>query len=75
MIDRVRAAFKSWFNYLNMLGSLLLAYALAYPGAFAELKGLLPPPLQPFAPIAALAWFGLVQLAKMKAIQKAALPK
>jgi hypothetical protein len=57
------------------LGSLLLAYALAYPGAFAELRGLLPVALQPYAPAAALLWFALVQIAKARAIKKASPPK
>jgi hypothetical protein len=35
LTERIRAALTSAFNYLNALGSLLLAYALAYPGAFA----------------------------------------
>jgi hypothetical protein len=72
---RIRAALLSLFNQLNAIGSLLLAYALANPGAFAELRNLLPVSLQPYAPFAALAWFGLVQLAKARAIQKATPPK
>lgn len=75
LTERIRAALTSAFNYLNMIGSLLLAYALAYPGAFAELRNLLPASVQPYAPAAALLWFGVVQLAKMKAIEKAKAPK
>jgi hypothetical protein len=75
LTERIRAALTSAFNYLNALGSLLLAYALAYPGAFAELRGLLPTHLQPYAPAAALGWFALVQIAKARAIKKASPPK
>jgi hypothetical protein len=75
LTERIRAALTSAFNYLNAAGSLLLAYALANPSAFAELRGLLPASLQPYAPVAALLWFALVQIAKARAIQKASPPK
>lgn len=74
MNDRIRLALKSLLNWLNAIGSLVLAYALAYPGAFAELKEMLPTRLQPFAPMAAILWFMLVQAAKMRAIKKAKQP-
>jgi hypothetical protein len=69
---KVKAAIFSILNQLNVLGSILLAYALANPNAFAELKGMLPASAQPYAPLLALIWFGVVQLAKMNAIKKAA---
>ena len=72
---RIRSALLSLFNQLNALGSLLLAYALANPSAFSELRDMLPVALQPFAPFAALGWFLLVQIAKARAIQKATPPK
>lgn len=72
---RIKAALKSLLNWLNAAGSLLLAYALANPNTFADLKALLPPPLQPWAPTLALVWFGIVQFAKAAAIKKAAQPK
>jgi hypothetical protein len=68
---KVKAAIFSILNQLNVLGSILLAYALANPTAFAELKGMLPASVQPYAPLGALLWFGVVQLAKMSAIKKA----
>jgi hypothetical protein len=71
LTERIRAALTSAFNYLNALGSLLLAYALAYPGAFAELRGLLPPQFQPYAPAVAILWFVVVQVAKTRAIARA----
>lgn len=69
MIAKLRAHLASLPTFLNYLGSILLAYALANPGAFAELKALLPPPLQPYAPMAALAWFLFVQYAKARALR------
>ena len=75
LTERIRAALSSAFNYLNATGSLLLAYALAYPGAFAELRGLLPAALQPYAPAVAILWFIVVQIAKARAIKKASPPQ
>lgn len=75
MIAKLRAHVASLLTWLNYLGSILLAYALANPGIMGELKALLPPPLQPYAPTLALIWFGLVQYAKARAIGKAAQPK
>ncbi len=68
---KVKAAFTSFLNYLNVLGSVLLAYALANPAAFYEVRDMLPASVQPYAPLIALGWFGLVQIAKMNAIKKA----
>jgi len=69
--SRFRRAIKSLHGWLNAIGSLLLAYALANPSAFAEARALLPAPIQPYAPALALGWFLLVQAAKMSAIKKA----
>lgn len=71
MMKRLRIAWAGLLTKLNAIGSLLLAYALLYPGALAELKELAPPWLQPFVPALALAWFALVQAAKAKAMKKA----
>jgi hypothetical protein len=72
VLDKAWKALKSFHGWLNAIGSVVLAYALANPNAFTELKALLPQELQPWAPAAALAWFALVQLAKARAIKKAA---
>lgn len=69
--SRIVAALTSSLNYLNTLGSILLAYALANPNAFGEMREMLPEGVRPYAPLLALAWFALVQLAKMNAIKKA----
>ena len=58
VLAKIKAALLSWLNNLNALGSILLAYALANPNAFAELKGMLPASVQPYAPLGALLWFG-----------------
>ena len=71
MLAKLRAHLTSLLTWLNYLGSVLLAYALANPGAAAELKGLLPVSLQPYAPALALGWFFLIQYAKAQAIAKA----
>lgn len=71
LAERIRAALTSLLNYLNVAGSVLLAYALANPNAFAEARSMLPESVQPYAPLLALGWFGLVQIAKMGAIKKA----
>lgn len=69
--SKVKAALSSLLNYLNLLGSVLLAYALANPSAAAELVQVLPEQYRPYAPILAGAWFFVVQWAKMSAIKKA----
>jgi hypothetical protein len=68
---KVRSAFTSLLNYLNLLGSVLLAYALANPSAAAALVQVLPEQYRPYAPLIAGLWFGVVQWAKMSAIKKA----
>jgi hypothetical protein len=68
---RVKSAVLSVFNSLNALGAIVLAYALANPTAATELVQMLPEQYRPFAPLAALAWFVVVQVAKMSAIKKA----
>lgn len=70
-VAKAKAAALSLFNSLNVFGSILLAYALANPGAFGEVRDMLPESVRPFAPVLALAWFALVQVAKMSAIKKA----
>ena len=72
MIERIKSHLQSLLNWLNMLGTVALAYALANPNAVAELIKLLPPPVQPYAPMLALGWFLFVQYAKARAIKKAA---
>lgn len=71
MLTKLRAHFAQLLNWLNYVGSIVLAYALANPNAFAEAKALLPVSLQPYVPAAALAWFFLIQYAKAQAIAKA----
>ena len=68
---KVKAAVLSVFNSLNALGAIVLAYALANPHAATELVAMMPEHYRPFAPLAALGWFLIVQLAKMNAIKKA----
>lgn len=69
MIDKLKAALRDALNWLNAWGSILLAYALANPSAFAELRNLLPAAIQPYAPLAALGWFFVVQYAKARALK------
>lgn len=71
LLGKVRSALTSLLNYLNVLGSVLLAYALANPSAFGEVRDMLPGGVQPYAPLLALGWFAVVQIAKMNAIKKA----
>lgn len=71
MIQKLRAHLGSLLTWLNYIGAIVLAYALQNPGAFAELRALLPPSLQPYAPLGALLWFALVQYAKARAVAKA----
>jgi hypothetical protein len=65
----IRNHLRSLLSWLNMIGSVLLAYALANPGAAAELRGMLPPSLQPYAPMLAIGWFFVVQYARARAIK------
>lgn len=59
-------------NWLNGLGSVLLAYALVNPSAASDLLNLLPEKLKtPAALMAPALWFMLVQFAKARALKKA----
>jgi hypothetical protein len=71
MIRKLRDAWSLLLTKLNAIGSLLLGFALLYPGVIGELKALAPEWLQPFVPGLAVAWFMLVQVAKAKAMKKA----
>lgn len=71
MLAKLRAHLASLLTVLNYGGSILLAYALANPNAAADLIALLPPALRPYAPLLAIGWFGVVQLAKAQALAKA----
>lgn len=68
---KAKQAALSLFNALNALGAIVLAYALANPQAASELVNLMPAQFKPYAPLLAVGWFALVQLAKMSAIKKA----
>lgn len=68
LLVQARAAALHFLNQLNLIGSAVLAYVLAYPDAFAELRDILPEPIRPFAPALAIAWFLLVQFAKARAV-------
>lgn len=74
LISRARVAWSYLLTKLNAVSSIVLAYALANPSALSELKAQLPPELQAALPLAGLAWFALIQVAKAKAI-KANLPQ
>lgn len=52
---------------LNGLGVAVMAFAGYYPNASADLVKLLPPALQPFAPLVSLVWGGLVLYSIRKA--------
>jgi hypothetical protein len=71
VIDRARATLQHLLTALNWLGSILLAYALANPGAMSEFLGYMPASAKPYAPLLAIAWFALIQFAKAQAIAKA----
>jgi pheromone shutdown protein TraB len=71
LLKRARAAWSFLLTKLNAIGSLLLGFALLYPGVIGELKELAPAWLQPFVPGLAVGWFMLVQYAKMRALKKA----
>lgn len=72
MKARVLAALKSLHGWLNTLGSIMLAYALANPTAATELLNLLPANLKTPVVLGAPAlWFCLVAYAKARAIKKA----
>lgn len=59
-------------NWLNGLGSVLLAYAMLNPTAGSDLINLLPANLKtPAALMLPGAWFLFVQFAKARAIKKA----
>jgi hypothetical protein len=68
LLARIRAHLTSLLTWLNTLGSIVIAYALAYPNAAGELVALLPASLRPYAPALAIGWFMLVQYAKARAL-------
>jgi hypothetical protein len=72
MIDKLRGHLGHLITWLNYAGSILLAYALANPGAMGELVGMLPAQFRPYAPALALGWFFLIQWAKVRAVKPAA---
>jgi hypothetical protein len=72
MIDQIRSRLGHLITWLNTAGSILLAYALANPGAMGELVGMLPAQFRPYAPVLALGWFMLIQWAKLRAIKPVA---
>jgi hypothetical protein len=60
-------------NWLNGVGSIILAYALLNPNAAAEFLNVLPKKLQtPTALMLPAAWFIIVQFAKARSIKKGA---
>jgi hypothetical protein len=72
ILSKIGGAVRDLLNHLNMLGSILLAYALANPTAATELLNLLPADLKkPAVLLLPAAWFILVQYAKGRAIKKA----
>lgn len=71
IIRKARDGWSYLLTKLNAIGSLLLGFALLYPGVIGELKALAPEWLQPFIPGLAVGWFMLVQIAKGKALKKA----
>jgi hypothetical protein len=67
----IRRAISDALNWLNGVGSIVLAYALLNPNAASELINLLPAKFHtPVALMLPAAWFMLVQYAKAKAITK-----
>lgn len=59
-------------NWLNGIGSIVLAYALLNPTAGSDLIALLPDKLKtPVALMVPTLWFGVVQYGKMRALKKA----
>lgn len=68
---KAKSALTSLLNYLNVFGSIMLAYALQNQTIVSEMLPFLPEPWRPFAPLLGGAWFAVVQVAKMNAINKA----
>lgn len=67
----IRRTVSDALNWLNGVGSIVLAYALLNPSAASELINLLPAKLHtPAALMVPAAWFLLVQYAKAKALTK-----
>ena len=68
----IRKALSDVLNWLNSIGSVLLAYALLNPTAGSDFLNLLPEKLKtPAALMLPTLWFCLVQYGKMRAIKKA----
>jgi hypothetical protein len=74
-VTRLRRILSDLLNWLNGLGSVVLAYALLNPSAGSDLINLLPDKLKtPVALMIPALWFGVVQYAKVKAIKKDGAP-
>lgn len=71
MKDRLRHVLSDVLNWLNGIGSVLLAYALMNPTAASDLVNILPANLRTPAALAApAAWFVFVQYAKARSLKK-----
>lgn len=67
----LRKTFTDLLNWLNGVGSVVLAYALLNPSAASDFLSVLPDRLKtPAALMLPTAWFLLVQYGKMRAIRK-----
>lgn len=69
----MKRVLTDFLNWLNSIGSIVLAYALLNPNAAADFLNVLPPKLKTPAALGLPAcWFLLVQVAKARSIKKGA---
>ena len=72
-MSRVRRALADLLNWLNGIGSVVLAYAMLNPTAASDFLNVLPDKLKtPVALMLPAIWFVVVQYAKARAVAKGA---
>lgn len=75
LVDDIRCSWRWLTTWLNLIGTLLLTYALDNATVVNQLFPFLPPKLRPYAPIFGILWGAFVQAArswKQKAARNAA---
>jgi hypothetical protein len=62
LVDDISCAWRWWTTWLNIVGTVLVTYALTLTPVVNALLPFLPGKLKPFAPLLGAAWGALVQI-------------
>lgn len=64
LVDDIHCMWRWLTTWLNLAGTSILAWALAHEGVVATLIPIMPPAWRPYAPVMAIVWGLLIQLAR-----------